>query len=498
MDIYFCDLCGVRVTDVDLRGGHGIRRVDDVICATCLELGHGKEWLVQHNRPRQPSSTSLQPVESSKGTDTAALGARPAPSRPARAAAAAVKAKESPTLDAGRDRARTVEEDEPEIEPVAPRIIGDIDGIATAATVPDHEAEAEAASHGLDDEPVCAPANARRSDFAAAASGFSALGAQRAPQARHGAEDLSDDSGHHRELTAEEVEHHDDGADAEAGLETADGSAAEAEDAAKEAEGAETADGELRAGVADDTATAENEASGLSREDQEAATDENDPPEVPPMKTSEPPRRPVGRPGGGRPNGPPASSARTPAGRQSTGRIPTPSSSGRPGVRPGASSAKNLKAGNSSSKNATAKSGKGAKASVRTKRKADNKKVMIISAITISLMIIIMIAVSVSRAGHHGAQKVESVNISKELREHIGNAKKQAQSALDSKDVEQLKSAKAAILTVGEEVETFSQYAKTHGRSQDDIDREVELAGMTALNSLKMNIGHEIAKQSVH
>ena len=45
LNVYFCDVCGVRVTDVDLRSGHGMLRGHDVICATCLEMGHGKEWL---------------------------------------------------------------------------------------------------------------------------------------------------------------------------------------------------------------------------------------------------------------------------------------------------------------------------------------------------------------------------------------------------------------------------------------------------------------------
>ncbi len=44
-NVYFCDVCGVRVTDVDLRSGHGMLRGHDVICATCLEMGYGKEWL---------------------------------------------------------------------------------------------------------------------------------------------------------------------------------------------------------------------------------------------------------------------------------------------------------------------------------------------------------------------------------------------------------------------------------------------------------------------
>ena len=47
LNVYFCDVCGVRVTDVDLRSGHGMLRGHDVICATCLEMGHGKEWLAR-------------------------------------------------------------------------------------------------------------------------------------------------------------------------------------------------------------------------------------------------------------------------------------------------------------------------------------------------------------------------------------------------------------------------------------------------------------------
>jgi len=75
MDIYFCDLCGVRVTDADLRAGHGIRSHWDVICGTCLEMGHGKDWLSQR----------------SKGKANTA----------------------SPTLDAARDRHITLEDEAP-------------------------------------------------------------------------------------------------------------------------------------------------------------------------------------------------------------------------------------------------------------------------------------------------------------------------------------------------------------------------------------------------
>jgi hypothetical protein len=88
MDIYFCDLCGVRVTDADLRAGQGIRSHSDVICGTCLELGHGKDWLSQRTKPKPE----------------------------AKAAANA-----SPTLDAARDRVATLEE--PAAPPVIARLV---------------------------------------------------------------------------------------------------------------------------------------------------------------------------------------------------------------------------------------------------------------------------------------------------------------------------------------------------------------------------------------
>jgi hypothetical protein len=80
MDIYFCDLCGVRVTDADLRSGHGIRNRSDVLCATCLEMGHGKDWLSQR------SQTKAEPVHAAVGNAS--------------------------FLDQARDRAQTLEDDE--------------------------------------------------------------------------------------------------------------------------------------------------------------------------------------------------------------------------------------------------------------------------------------------------------------------------------------------------------------------------------------------------
>ncbi len=45
LSIYFCDICGVRITDADLRSGHGMLQGYDAICAGCIDLGHGKPWL---------------------------------------------------------------------------------------------------------------------------------------------------------------------------------------------------------------------------------------------------------------------------------------------------------------------------------------------------------------------------------------------------------------------------------------------------------------------
>ncbi|MFW5829394.1 MAG: hypothetical protein ACOCXA_03955 [Planctomycetota bacterium] len=50
MDIFFCDACAARVTDSHLRRGHGFRSGDVVICAKCIETGHGADHLerLQH------------------------------------------------------------------------------------------------------------------------------------------------------------------------------------------------------------------------------------------------------------------------------------------------------------------------------------------------------------------------------------------------------------------------------------------------------------------
>lgn len=123
LNVYFCDVCGVRVTDVDLRSGHGMLRGHDVICATCLDMGHGKEWLATRGVP-----------EAAAGASANGSALRP----PSNAA----------VLDHARDRAATVEDEE------------------EATQVPsaiDHED-----THSV---------RVQEADFAGAAAGFAALSA---------------------------------------------------------------------------------------------------------------------------------------------------------------------------------------------------------------------------------------------------------------------------------------------------------------------------------
>lgn len=82
MKVFFCDVCGVRVTDVDLSGGRGMRRRNDVICSTCLELGHGRQW-----------------AEDRGLSQRTAVEAASADAQPPAA---------NPVIDAARDRAATM------------------------------------------------------------------------------------------------------------------------------------------------------------------------------------------------------------------------------------------------------------------------------------------------------------------------------------------------------------------------------------------------------
>ncbi len=160
LNVYFCDVCGVRVTDVDLRSGHGMLRGQDVICATCLDMGHGKDWLA------------------SRGVHAPAfaLGAAGANGhRPAQSASA--------LLDHARDRAVTVGDPSPTRD-------DEDTGIASDHRQPAEANELLAEESDVEDavlEPVltpvrqsaakpAAPTRESSSDFAGAAASFAALG----------------------------------------------------------------------------------------------------------------------------------------------------------------------------------------------------------------------------------------------------------------------------------------------------------------------------------
>jgi hypothetical protein len=97
MDIYFCDECGTRVTDLDLRAGKGMRKRHDTICAGCVDQGLAGSWLA---RAGQQAAASV--------------GGRVQPS-------AALAVAEAPDpISIARDRARTVPDDPFAVdEPVA-------------------------------------------------------------------------------------------------------------------------------------------------------------------------------------------------------------------------------------------------------------------------------------------------------------------------------------------------------------------------------------------
>ena len=158
MDIHFCDLCGVRVTDVDLRGGHGIRKHYDVICATCLELGHGKEWLARHQRSKS-ATVSSQPVHPPAQVTavTPAVGAAIAPAVAAATATPSI-------ITHARDRIETFEEEAPSPR-VAPQVIA-------AEETPAH---VDLGELNTDDHADAANSPLEGNQFAAAASSFSAL-----------------------------------------------------------------------------------------------------------------------------------------------------------------------------------------------------------------------------------------------------------------------------------------------------------------------------------
>jgi hypothetical protein len=66
LHIYFCDICGVRVTDVDLRSGHGLVRGHQVMCGTCVGMGHGQAWLQAAPAPQGTAQGSHPVIDAAR------------------------------------------------------------------------------------------------------------------------------------------------------------------------------------------------------------------------------------------------------------------------------------------------------------------------------------------------------------------------------------------------------------------------------------------------
>lgn len=146
MDIYFCDECAARVTDLDLRAGKGMRRRHATICAGCVDQGLAQAWLT---RVGSASATAQQGG---------------AVERPLQAATAVVDA--SDPISVGRDRAMTAPDDPFQVDepaaiqqsaqPAAARQVNDTDRLPAA------------------DAPARPPAEPM-DDLASAGGGFGAL-----------------------------------------------------------------------------------------------------------------------------------------------------------------------------------------------------------------------------------------------------------------------------------------------------------------------------------
>ncbi len=156
MNVYFCDVCGVRVTDVDLHSGHGMRRRNDVICAACLDLGKGKDWGAQHAHQAQKATAmaGAGAANSSSSVGPSGIGSNPTP-RPSFP---------SHPVDIARDRVRTMDEDIPQ-QPVSPVVL------PSAPFPPDaHETPDDTAQVAVMDQ-----------ELSSAAAGFAALTPSKRP-----------------------------------------------------------------------------------------------------------------------------------------------------------------------------------------------------------------------------------------------------------------------------------------------------------------------------
>ncbi len=226
MDVFFCDLCGARVNDADLKSGQGQRSQWDVICGNCLEQGLGKEWLGKRVSARHAVATSSAPASApSSANSNLAVASNMKSGSPAADAADRVATFDdaSAEYDAPLDDDAERDDQAPPAPPAAPaRVVAvpprpeprdtpvkapafalaPAPAILTAPDFSDDLDEVDAASGSASSESdaplqatakVSPPIPAADSQLAAAASVFSALGSNSGVAAKHAARDGDDD-----------------------------------------------------------------------------------------------------------------------------------------------------------------------------------------------------------------------------------------------------------------------------------------------------------------
>lgn len=147
MDIYFCDECAARVTDLDLRAGKGMRRRHATICAGCVDQGLAQAWLTR------------------VGSAAATAQQGGAVERPVQAATAVVDA--SDPISVGRDRALTAPDDPFQVDEPAP--------IQPASALPPAERQVNDTDRLPAADAPARPAAEPMDDLASAGGGFGAL-----------------------------------------------------------------------------------------------------------------------------------------------------------------------------------------------------------------------------------------------------------------------------------------------------------------------------------
>ena len=442
MDIHFCDLCGVRVTDVDLRGGHGIRKHYDVICATCLELGHGKEWLARHQRSKSATVTS-QPAH--PPAQVTALTPAVANAKAPTVANAKAPAVATPAIIAhARDRIETFEEEDPSPR-VAPQVL-------TAEGTPKHVDFGELHSDDhADVADVADPAHAANAklegnEFAAAASSFSALAqpgrvstvtADVTENAEQG-EGLKEESTAAPVLADDHLEHH---GFSESPFDFTNGNKKE-----RAAQKDETlpVDGAPKAAAKPASAKAADKAA-------DKATDK-------------------------------AATKKT-AGALSTSIIKN--------------AAVGKKSSQANSKSANARS---ALPKTPARKVNKNKNILMMSALSLGILtMILLITIKVIQNSRKPPQQQTIVfDMSQDLRDAIKNAKVAASSAFKSKDVAQMNLAKIKIEEIRPKIYNFEKETKVKNSTkwnEEDYGRYLEIVDWPNTNLMHKMLSDAILKQ---